>query len=150
MGALNMMFFRFNQAATSAGFGDRAVLRCAAVLMAGLLALAFSPAALAHAALVKSEPARRAVLSKAPAQLRLWFNEKIEPAYATIHVFRQDGTPVVHPLAQVDKDDGKLLVLELPKLEPGAYTVKYRVLSVDGHTVDYGYTFTLKSAAGSP
>lgn len=150
MGALNMMFFRFNQAATSAGFGDRAVLRCAAVLMAGLLALAFSPAALAHAALVKSEPARRAVLSKAPAQLRLWFNEKIEPAYATIHVFRQDGTPVVHPLARVDKDDGKLLVLELPKLEPGAYTVKYRVLSVDGHTVDYGYTFTLKHAADSP
>jgi methionine-rich copper-binding protein CopC len=145
-----MMFFRFKQASASTGFGDRVVLPCAAVLMAGLLALAFSPAALAHAALVKSEPARRAVLSKAPSQLRLWLNEKIEPAYATIHVFRQDGTPVVHPLAQVDKTDGKLLVLELPKIEPGAYTVKYRVLSVDGHTVDYGYTFTLKSAAGSP
>ena len=28
---------------------------------------------------------------------------------------------------------------------PGAYTVKYRVLSVDGHTVDYGYTFSVKT-----
>ena len=36
--------------------------------------------ALAHAALVKTEPPRRAVLAKAPAQVRLWFNEEIESA----------------------------------------------------------------------
>lgn len=149
MNALKMMF-RFKQASVPTGSGDRAVLRGAAMLMAGLMALAFSPVALAHAALVKSEPARRAELSKAPRQVRLWFNEKIEPAYATINVFRQGGVPVVHTLARVDKEDGKLLVLELPQLESGAYTVNYRVLSVDGHTVDYGYTFTVKSASGSP
>lgn len=144
------MMFRLNHAAVPAGSGDRAVLHCAAVLTAGLMALAFSPAALAHAALVKAEPARRAELSKPPSQVRLWFNEKIEPAYATIQVVRSDGVPVVHPPARVDKEDAKLLVLELPQLHPGAYTVKYRVLSVDGHTVDYGYTFMLKSASGSP
>jgi methionine-rich copper-binding protein CopC len=149
MEALKMMF-QFKQASVSTGFGDRVVLRCAAVLMAGVMVLAFAPAALAHAALVKSEPARRAELSKAPGQVRLWFNEKIEPAYATINVFRQGGVPVVHSTARVDKDDAKLLVLDLPQLDAGAYTVKYRVLSVDGHTVDYGYTFTVKSASGSP
>ncbi len=137
------MKFRFKQASV-------AMRRAAVLLMAGLMMLAFSPAALAHAALVKSEPARRAALTKPPSQVRLWFNEKIEPAYATIHVFRQDGVPVLHPLARVDKNDAKLLVLELPQIGPGAYTVKYRVLSVDGHTVDYGYTFTVKSASGSP
>jgi methionine-rich copper-binding protein CopC len=144
------MMFRSKPASVSLKFGDRVVLRSAVLLMAGLMALASSPVALAHAALVKSEPARRAELSKAPSQVRLWFNENIEPAYATINVSRQDGVPVVHPLARVDKDDAKLLVLELPKLESGAYTVKYRVLSVDGHTVDYGYTFKVKSASGSP
>jgi methionine-rich copper-binding protein CopC len=142
--------FRLKPASVSLRFGDRVVLRSTALLMAGLMALAFAPTALAHAALVKSEPARRAELSKAPAQVRLWFNETIEPAYATINVFRQDGVPVVHPLARVDKEDGKLLVLELPQLEAGPYTVKYRVLSVDGHTVDYGYTFTVKNASKSP
>ena len=149
MDALKVIF-QFKPASMSTGLGDRVVRRGAAVLMAGLMALAFAPAALAHAALVKSEPARRAELSKAPSQVRLWFNEKIEPAYATIHVLRQDGVQVVHPPARVDKDDAKLLVLQLPQLDPGAYTVKYRVLSVDGHTVDYGYTFTVKSASGSP
>jgi copper resistance protein C len=48
-------------------------------------------------------------------------------------------------VVQLDKDDPKLLVLPLPVLVPGAYTVKYRVLSVDGHTVDYGYTFSVES-----
>lgn len=139
-----------NKPATTGPSSTLAAWRCAAVLAAGLVSLVVAPSALAHAALVKSEPARRAELSKAPSQVRLWFNEKIEPAYATINVFRQGGVPVVHPLARVDKDDAKLLVLDLPRLDAGAYIVKYRVLSVDGHTVDYGYTFTMKSASGSP
>lgn len=99
----------------------------------------------AHAALVRSEPARRATLSKPPTQIRLWFNERLEPAYASIKLFGADGTKQIETRnAAVDAADPKLLVLELPPLAPGQYTVKYRVLSVDGHTVDYGYTFTIK------
>ena len=124
--------------------------RCVAELAAGLMLLAVAPSTLAHAALVKSEPAQRATLAKPPSQVRLWFNERLEPAYATITVSRQGGGPVAHAPARVDKDDAKLLMLDLPQLDPGTYTVKYRVLSVDGHTVDYGYTFTVKSASGSP
>lgn len=102
-------------------------------------------AARAHAALVRSEPARRATLSKPPAQIRLWFNERLEPAYASIKLFSADGAKQIETRnAAVDGADPKLLVLELPPLAPGEYTVKYRVLSVDGHTVDYGYTFTIK------
>ena len=113
--------------------------------LVAVLALASADAALAHAALVKSEPARRATLSKSPSQLRLWFNERLEPEYATISVIREGAGPVTTQKARVDKDDPKLLALELPMLSPGTYTVKYRVLSVDGHTVDYGYTFTVKA-----
>lgn len=99
----------------------------------------------AHAALVRSEPARRATLSKAPTQIRLWFNERLEPAYASIKLYAEDGAKQIDTTnAAVDAADPKLLVLELPPLAPGQYTVKYRVLSVDGHTVDYGYTFTIK------
>lgn len=116
----------------------------AAVLAATGLALAPLLAS-AHAALVKSEPARRATLSKAPAQIRLWFNERLEPAYASIKLYGEDGVKQIETgNATVDAQDPKLLVLDLPPLPPGQYTVKYRVLSVDGHTVDYGYTFTIK------
>lgn len=120
------------------------------ILATSLLALAYSPSVLAHAALVKSEPARRAALAKPPQQVRLWFNERIEPAYATIQVYREDGVPLVLTTARVDPADGKLLVVDLPKFDSGTYTVKYRVLSVDGHTVDYGYTFSVKGPTRLP
>ena len=43
------------------------------------------------------------------------------------------------------EDDPKAIVLPLPELSPGKYTVKFRVLSVDGHVVDSSYDFTVKS-----
>lgn len=113
--------------------------------LVGVMAMAVMGAAMAHVALVKSEPARRATLSRPPPQVKLWFNERLEPEYATISVMKEGGGPVLTSKAHVDRDDPRLLVLELPMLGLGTYTVKYRVLSVDGHTVDYGYTFTVKT-----
>lgn len=98
----------------------------------------------AHASLVKAEPARRAVLSISPKQIRLWFNEEIEAEYASLTVLNEtkqavtDNKPLVHP------DDPKSIFLELPELIPGKYTVKFRVLSVDGHVVDADYMFGIK------
>jgi methionine-rich copper-binding protein CopC len=102
--------------------------------------------ALAHAMLVKAEPARRAVLTKAPAQVRLWFNEEIEKDYASLAVQDAGKTlPVTETKPHVAADDPKSIGLPLPELEAGKYTVKFRVLSVDGHVVDSSYDFTVKS-----
>ena len=38
----------------------------------------------AHAYLVKSVPAQRAVLFHAPAKIQLWFNERLEPRYSSL------------------------------------------------------------------
>jgi copper resistance protein C len=35
-------------------------------------------------------------------------------------------------------------VLPLPELAPGKYSIKFRVLSVDGHVVDSTFDFTVK------
>ena len=116
----------------------------AIVMVAGLQ----SGPALAHAMLVKAEPARRAALTRAPTQVRLWFNEEIEKDYASLAV--QDAAkaaPVTETKPHVAADDPKSIVLPLPELEAGKYTVKFRVLSVDGHVVDSSYDFTVKSKA---
>lgn len=119
----------------------RAVKAMLGAACSGLLA----PLARAHAGLERSEPARRATLSKAPRKIRLWFNERLEPAYVSIKLYGDGGEkPIETPKAVVNATDPKLLEMELPPLAPGQYTVKYRVLSVDGHTVDYGYIFTIK------
>jgi copper resistance protein C len=110
-----------------------------------LLVLAAPEAALAHAAMVKSDPAARAVLRRPPAQIRLWFNEPVEPAYSTITVTNQSDKPVSGAqTAAIDPADNQLLVLPVPHLPPGEYTVRARVLSRDGDVVNFRFTFTVK------
>ncbi len=98
----------------------------------------------AHAMLVKAEPAKRASLTTAPSQVRLWFNEEIEPAFAALSVLDANKKAVTEDKAVVDSEDPKSIILKLPEMQPGRYTVKFRVLSVDGHVVDSEYEFTVK------
>lgn len=124
----------------------RRVMAGATITLAMALSL-HTPQVLAHAMLVKAEPARRAVLAKAPVQVRLWFNEEVEKDYAALTVLDGDKRPATEVIPQVSADDPKSIVLPLPELPPGKYTVKFRVLSVDGHVVDSSYDFTVKSKA---
>ena len=121
------------------------------LMAGGILILAFaclqSAPAFAHAMLVKAEPARRAQLTQAPTQVRLWFNEEVEKDYASLSVLDPAKSPVTDTLPRISPDDPKAIVLALPELAPGKYTVKFRVLSVDGHVVDSSYDFTVKSKA---
>jgi methionine-rich copper-binding protein CopC len=116
-------------------------------LLFGLMVLAlfsYSNTVFAHASLVKTEPARRATLSTPPKQIRLWFNEEIEADYASLSVLDTHGKALTDEKPSVHPDDPKLIFLELPELSPGQYTVKFRVLSVDGHVVDSDFKFTVK------
>jgi methionine-rich copper-binding protein CopC len=116
-------------------------------LLLGVLCLALgAPESLAHATLTRSEPGRRAVLARSPAQIRLWFSERIERGYSSISVLDAAGHTVSSATATVSPDDPMLLVLDLPTLAPGQYTVHYRVNSVDGHIVDARYVFTVEGA----
>jgi methionine-rich copper-binding protein CopC len=117
------------------------------VLVGMVMAMAmcvYAAPALAHAALVKTEPPRRAVLAKAPAQVRLWFNEEIESAYASLVVLDTGKNPVTEVKPQLAPDDQKSIVLPLPELVPGKYSVKFRVLSLDGHVIQSSFDFTVK------
>ena len=116
--------------------------RSAIALLA--LVLAFPAIVLAHARLESSDPARRAALDQAPDAIRLRFNEEIEPAYSKVVVENAKGEAVASGAARVSTDDPKLLILDVPSLPAGAYTVKFEVLSVDGHRVKQSYPFTIK------
>lgn len=111
--------------------------------MAMVLCVYAAPA-LAHSMLVKAEPPRRAVLTQSPAQVQLWFNEEIEGDYASLVVLDAEKHPVTEIKPQLAPDDRKSIVLPLPELMPGKYSVKFRVLSVDGHVVESYFDFSVK------
>ena len=115
----------------------------AVVVMAIMPCLPAAPA-LAHSMLVKAEPPRRAVLAKTPAQVRLWFNEELEGEYASLIVLDAEKHSVTEIKPQLAPNDPKSIVLPLPELTPGKYSVKFRVLSVDGHVVESSFDFTVK------
>ena len=98
----------------------------------------------AHAYLVKSVPAQRAVLYRAPAKIQLWFNERLEPRYSSLSVTDSAGKAVELGKTQIDSDDPKRLSVPVKTLPAGRYFVKYRVLSVDGHIAEDQFPFTVK------
>ena len=111
------------------------------VLLAGLI---HTSQVYAHATLTKSEPPRRASLSVPPKHIQLWFNEEIEGSYASISVIDSDENSVTDAVPELVPDDLKSVVLPIPELNPGRYTVQYRVLSVDGHVVESSFGFMVK------
>jgi methionine-rich copper-binding protein CopC len=110
-----------------------------------VLAILLLPAAAgAHAVLVKSSPARRAVLASPPARVELSFNERLEPAYSTVSVWSTADARVDDGKVAVGPDDPRRLTVGVPSLPPGRYTVKFRVLSVDGHVVEGTFPFEVR------
>lgn len=102
--------------------------------------------ALAHSRLVKSDPAARAVLTEAPAELKMWFNEAIEPAFAKVWIAPTNG-PQTPLTTKGDDSDKRLLVVKLPTDLNGPVVIGYHVLSVDGHVVESQLAFTIQKTA---
>ena len=115
-----------------------------AVILAALIVSAPSAPAEAHAVLVRSIPGARSLLSLPPERVQLWFSERLEPAFSNVSVWNASGTQVDRRDARVNPDDPKQLSVTLPAIESGTYTVRYRVLSVDGHVVEASFAFTIK------
>jgi copper resistance protein C len=112
---------------------------------AAIMMLVFFPsAASAHAILVKSFPASRAVLYKAPAKVELWFSERLEPRFSSLSVNDANGKRVDAGAVEVSADDPKRLSVRIKPLAAGGYIVRFRVLSVDGHVVEDQFPFTIK------
>jgi methionine-rich copper-binding protein CopC len=116
----------------------------AGLALALLLGAAAVDSARAHAVLVRSAPSHRAVLGLPPERVDLWFSEKLEPAYSTVSIWNEAGGQVDERDARVTPDDPRRLSVSFGTRASGQYTVKYRVLSVDGHIVDNRFTFTVK------
>ena len=119
-------------------------MRIALVLAGITVAAAFPESADGHALLVRASPPKRAVLRDPPKQVELWFNERLEPAFAALSVLDQSGATVGGGRAIVEADERKRLILVLPPLPSGSYTVRFRVLSVDGHVAEDSFGFSVR------
>ena len=90
--------------------------------------------AYAHAILVRSEPADNSILSESPAEIRMWFNETIVVKFSSVKIQDQNGNSVPDLIIQGDENDRTLMIVSLPELPQGIYTVYWNTYSAsDGH-----------------
>jgi copper resistance protein C len=101
-------------------------------------------AALGHSALQRAEPPVESTLKRPPNEVKLYFSERLEPAYSTVRVKDGRGAQVDRQDARVDPSNPLLLRVTLQPLEHGTYTVTWRVLSVDSHVTEGRFTFRVE------
>ncbi len=120
--------------------------------LAALTSLVGTNSVLAHAQLIKSEPADKAELKEAPTGVDLWFNEPLDEGFNSIEVIPAVGLSLkkhanlARGQAKVDPGDRPHLTVGLSPLKPGKYVIQYRVLSRDGHTAPGRVSFRVFDA----
>ena len=119
-------------------------MRKALVPLALAFLVASAPYVLAHAFPDHAQPDVGSTVSPAPTQLRIWFTQKIEPAFSKVAVHDATGVQVDKGDAHVDAQDQTLLHVSLKPLPAGTYKVEWHVVSVDTHPTQGDFTFTVK------
>jgi hypothetical protein len=100
------------------------------VLSLFLTMLAPLPAA-AHAVVIASSPDINATVAGANLPIVLHFNSRIDRNHSRLYLYRPDSSNLTLPLrAESPPDELDSTAGDLP---PGAYRLRWQVLSVDGH-----------------
>jgi copper transport protein len=114
------------------------------VLLGILVALAAPAAASAHATLRTEFPGFQQELQASPGVVRLHFDQYVQ--LPSIEVLDTNG--VNHAAAGVAH--GRNVTAKVRRLPRGAYTIRWHVLSSDGHVVSGVWTFGVRVAAPPP
>jgi copper resistance protein C len=116
------------------------LMRCA---LFGLAMLVQTSPVFAHAFLERASPPVGSELAAPPPELSITYTEGVEPLFSTIEVHGANGDAIATGKPHVAQDSNRRLIVTLPKLAPGTYTVNWHVTSVDTHKTEGNYTFTV-------
>jgi methionine-rich copper-binding protein CopC len=109
----------------------------------GAVALLSASQALAHASLVKSDPAANATVA-APKTITLTFDEELTPAFSGFDASMSDGMKVKFKTT-VSKDKKTITGVPTGPMMAGAYKLSWHAAAADdGHKTAGTLTFTVK------
>jgi copper transport protein len=117
-----------------------------AAAFALVAALLLPAQALAHANLQRAEPAFRERLQAAPRSVMLRFDQPVQAEPNAIEVKNAFGKLV----SRTARSTGFDVRTSVGRLARGAYTVRWHVLSQDGHVVSGVFTFGVRANAPPP
>lgn len=124
--------------------------RTLAVAVVAAAALALPAAAWAHAALLKTFPTASAEVDTPPAQLRLVYDETVEPRFAVVSVTDAAAHQQVDGPVHRSASNPYELDAPLKRSAEGWYLVFWRVISADGHPVRGAFLYRIGPNPGPP
>jgi methionine-rich copper-binding protein CopC len=104
-----------------------------------LLAALTTGTARAHAFLDHSSPLVGSTVPSAPRQLTMWFTQNLEPAFSTVEVTGPNGARV----SGRARISANTMRVGLRPSGPGTYHVRWHALSVDTHTTEGSFSFSV-------
>ncbi|HEX7387535.1 MAG TPA: copper resistance protein CopC [Castellaniella sp.] len=110
---------------------------------AGVIFLGSAGQALAHAHPVHESPAPNAIVT-APSEVRISYDDPIEPALSHLTVQNAQGKQVNQAKSSVEGKAHKTMRVALPALAAGQYQVQWVAVADDGHRTHGSYKFTVK------
>ena len=117
------------------------------VALIGLTSIAaMSTAAFAHPKMTSSIPAENSMVAASPTEIRIVFNENLEPSLSGGDVLTKAGKKIETGKAVTDPTDKKQLVIPIVgQLASDTYTVDWHAVAADSHRIKGKYTFTVKN-----
>src|SRR5207244_280246 len=112
-----------------------------------LAAAAGAPEASAHARIVSTTPGDGDVLASAPKRVTIRFDDTVRVLGGTTVVGNSDKRAVTAGKASAS---GRVVTIPLRKLRDGDCTVRWSVLSDDGHTIDGVFAFAVGAGRAPP
>jgi copper transport protein len=113
-----------------------------------VVALIVAPGARAHAIPVASEPTNGSVLASAPSEVVVRFDSPVQTGTRNAVVRNADGASVQAGRARISRS--QILVIPLQSgLHDGTYTVRWSIVSDDGHDEEGVIAFAVGSAHGA-
>jgi methionine-rich copper-binding protein CopC len=97
----------------------------------------------AHAFLAGASPPVGSQLPAAPPNLILRFTEAVEPLFCTVELRDEGNATMALDAPRVADGNAQALVMALPRLRAGTYTVIWHATSVDTHKTEGRFQFTI-------
>ena len=125
-------------------YGVRRGMLAGAILLLAAVAGFAVPAAHGHAIVTKTTLEEKQILANTATPVTLYFNSRIEPGFT--RVILVDKARKERPLQVTPGEKGDTVIVQLPALATGAYTLRYKVLAIDGHVTEGVLRFRVRPA----
>jgi copper resistance protein C len=115
-------------------------------ILAALALAATAASAQAHAYLVDSVPAKKQEVRRPLSRIKLTFSGKADARFSTAQLVDERGAVVTE---MTQPEASREMTMQAPALQPGAYRIRYRILSADGDLVEGAVEFEVVSEAAN-